>query len=396
MDTWDIARLVHGCADPAFAIDGDFRVVAWNHPAEVLLGKPAARMVGRPCYRALQATTPGGRPLCSSACPARGTVHERRPWQPVEIVCPRCCGPPVRATLSTMALPPDSGAAAIVFVRPPAQPAARLPDTGRLRVYALGRLRLVREGVELPWQAWPRKQAVALFRCLFARRGAPVHREVLIADLWPDATLADGLARLKVVVSDLRRYLAAGVPARAGPGPGAEVISRRGPCYALEPAHVWTDADAFRHLMRSGERLARQGDTPRALRAFEAAEALYRGDLLEDDPYFEPAAAERQALAEGYLDLLERMAALYAATRAHERGLAVCRKGLARDPLREGLVRALMRHLDAAGRRGEAVREYLAFRAALERELGASPAQETVELYERIRGGTVIALHPAR
>ena len=79
-------------------------------------------------------------------------------------------------------------------------------------------------------------------------------------------------------------------------------------------------------------------------------------------------------------------AALAGLGRAGEWGevASLAQQALGHDPLHEGLYRALMEALFRLGQRSEALRQYEALRAGLERELGVEPSAETRALRDRI------------
>ena len=54
---------------PAFAVDLEGHVVAWNRRAEELFGTPATEAVGRPCAMVVRGTDRTGKVLCRAACP---------------------------------------------------------------------------------------------------------------------------------------------------------------------------------------------------------------------------------------------------------------------------------------------------------------------------------------
>ncbi len=56
-------------AGPAFAVDLNGRVVAWNWRAEALFGTPASEAVGRPCAMVVRGTNRAGQVLCRAGCP---------------------------------------------------------------------------------------------------------------------------------------------------------------------------------------------------------------------------------------------------------------------------------------------------------------------------------------
>jgi hypothetical protein len=56
-------------AGPAFAVDLEGCVVAWNRRAEGLFGTPGTEAVGQPCAIVVRGTDRTGQVLCRAACP---------------------------------------------------------------------------------------------------------------------------------------------------------------------------------------------------------------------------------------------------------------------------------------------------------------------------------------
>jgi len=79
-------------------------------------------------------------------------------------------------------------------------------------------------------------------------------------------------------------------------------------------------------------------------------------------------------------------ALLYAQER-HAGAAEAYRKAVAHDRFLEEAHRGLMRCYAAIGERGRAMRHYEELATLLEEQLGASPAPETVALYESLRSG---------
>ena len=67
-------------ADAMLAIDGDFRIIAWNEAATELLGYPPAGALGRPCYEILCWRDRCGGAVCDGFCPAAS------PGEPDEVI----------------------------------------------------------------------------------------------------------------------------------------------------------------------------------------------------------------------------------------------------------------------------------------------------------------------
>lgn len=54
--------------DALFAMDAQMRVTTWNEAAERLTGKPAAEVIGRPCWEAIAGVNPDGSAACRPNC----------------------------------------------------------------------------------------------------------------------------------------------------------------------------------------------------------------------------------------------------------------------------------------------------------------------------------------
>ena len=66
--------------DAMIAIDGDFRIIAWNDAATELLGYESAEALGRPCYEVLCWKDRCGDAVCDGFCPAAS------PGEPDEVI----------------------------------------------------------------------------------------------------------------------------------------------------------------------------------------------------------------------------------------------------------------------------------------------------------------------
>src|SRR5205814_6730913 len=146
------------------------------------------------------------------------------------------------------------------------------------------------------------------------------------------------------------------------------------------PGELWVDVVAF-------ERAAAAAGKAQTPAAYEAALALYEGDLLPADPYADWAAARREQLRQTRQELLAQTARLYAARGALRQSIERWQELLASDAADETAHRELMRLYAQTGGKHQALRQYWLCCAALQRELAAAPERATVELYEQIAAG---------
>lgn len=188
---------------------------------------------------------------------------------------------------------------------------AATPAPG-LRIYALGPLRAERDG-ELV-RRWGgakagSRQAEAVFAFLFDRgeRGAP--KDEILELIWPDVDLDRADVAFHRTMLGLRGMLRPDGRAR-----GREAaISFHNDRYRLDPGVVgWSDVDEYEHQLAAGG----AADPDAALSALEAARGLYRGDYLDDCPFYGDSAQveeRRSSLRLRYVDLLIELAERYAA-----------------------------------------------------------------------------------
>lgn len=213
---------------------------------------------------------------------------------------------------------------------------------------------------------------------LLLNRRAPVARDVLMDTFWPDSSPAAARNSLHVALTGVRRALHS-----AWPG---VVLERRHENYRLvDDVAVWVDVDEFERRCQDGRRADRDGDTRRARASYAAADGLYEGDLLADDPYAEWAAPSRDSLRLQMIDVQCRLAGLHAAEGDHASAVLIARRALAADPCNEELHRRLMRSYVETGQLHLALAQFHRCAEQLWKTFRVRPSAETVALNERMR-----------
>jgi hypothetical protein len=193
-----------------------------------------------------------------------------------------------------------------------------------LEVYSLGSLNAQREGELIRSWGGPKagtRQAEAIFAFLFDRGDRGALKDELVELIWPDIDLGRADLAFHRTLGGLRRTLS------ASGGRAGDAISFHNDRYRLNPDMVrWSDVAEFEeHLV-----LARTaGDAAERLIHLEAARRLYRGDYLDDCPFYGDSSDvedRRQLLRGSYTDILLALA------EAHElRGDRPAAAGFFRD-----------------------------------------------------------------
>jgi len=247
---------------------------------------------------------------------------------------------------------------AAVAVKPDRQPPPAAPPD--LAVRTLGGFRVFRDGEPVPASAWQSKKARTLLKVLIARRGRPTAREALMELLWPGDDPLRLSNRLSVALATLRAVLD---PVKHHP-PEHFVTTDRD-VVRLELAHVSVDVERFLAHADAGLAARRGGHTREALAHFEAAEALYAGEFLEEDAYEDWASAVREDTSASYAAVLRALGEAALARGDHDTVVRYQLRIIERDAWDERAHLDLIACLQTAGRHGEARRRYGAYVARM-------------------------------
>ncbi len=235
-----------------------------------------------------------------------------------------------------------------------------------LVVEALGDFRLLRAGRSVELSPQPARLVK-----LVVAAGRPLHVEEAIDALWPEAAPSTGRTRLRNTLSRLTR--AAG-----------RVIVREGESLRLA-REVVVDAHRFeRAARRALDMLAGGGDPAGALGEARAVIAMYRGDLLVDEPYEAWAHRSRECLRRLMLQLLEDAAEAALAAGEPDEGEALLRVALQMDPLDEARYMQLAQLLASLQRCTAAMQVIEQARAAAQ-EIGLPLAKPLSQLEYDLR-----------
>jgi DNA-binding SARP family transcriptional activator len=228
-----------------------------------------------------------------------------------------------------------------------------------IAVQSLGEFQVYRGGEPVTPREWQSRKARDLLKILVAHRGRPAPRTRLIELLWPEQPPARSGNRLSVLLSTLRRVLDA--ERRIGhPGP---IIADR-EAVSVDLGVVEVDVEQFLEAAAVAQ-AAHRGDGD-AVALLVAAEELYAGEFLADDPYADWAQPLREEVTATYVGLLRALVSQ--ATDTDRQTLYLLRL-LRCDPYDEEAHLQLCQRMREAGRHGEANRRYQIYLERM-RELG--------------------------
>ncbi|PZH14814.1 AfsR family transcriptional regulator [Streptomyces sp. NTH33] len=248
-----------------------------------------------------------------------------------------------------------------------------------MRLELLGSVRAWCDGTEV--LLGPPKQR-AVIGVLVSRINEIVGVEEIMDAVWGSAVPQTAANGVHTYVAGLRRVLDPGRGRRESGG--VLVSSGGGYALCLDPGHV--DVALFERHHAQARRLHGQGRLPEALREFDAALGLWRGDAYANVPG--PfAEVERTRLNELRMTAVEEWAAAMLAVGRHAEVVPVLSNMVAKEPLRERLRWFLMLTLYRCGRRAHALGVYRETRRLLSEELGLEPGIELQTLHSHILEG---------
>ncbi|MCB0037127.1 MAG: AAA family ATPase, partial [Anaerolineales bacterium] len=212
---------------------------------------------------------------------------------------------------------------------------------------------------------------------LILHHGRPVERQRLADFLWPDSDEAAGRRNLREYLYRARQTLDEFAAAQE-----LLITDDRFAILTL-PENCWVDLFDFQDkLTQAQETFPPQ----QKIELLEAAQALYRDDLLRDF-YEDWADSERERVRTQIEESYAQLAELYKATANYTAALKAAQQAVNFDPLREEHQRRLMELYALSGDRAQALQQYKQLKERLGRELAIEPMAETTELADAIISG---------
>jgi DNA-binding SARP family transcriptional activator len=225
---------------------------------------------------------------------------------------------------------------------------------------------------------WPGSRSLAMLKYLLIHRDRNIPREVLMETFWPEALPEASRNSLNVAIHGLRKSLRTFTEIPV-------VVFDEGAYRFSQEVSIWVDAEEFKRHFQSGRQLESVGRLSAAIQEYETAISLYKGEFLADDPYEEWTISMREHLRLAYLDTSDHLSHIYFAKRQYTACANLCQIILELDDCSEAAHRLLMRCYSRQGQHNLALRQYRICEERLRAELNIEPAEETIQLFERIR-----------
>ncbi len=249
-----------------------------------------------------------------------------------------------------------------------------------VRVLTFGNFQVFRGETRVPDKNWRARSPKLMLKALIARGASGVPKDLLIDDLWPQASPDSVESQFKMALHRLRYAL----EPLMDKSRGSSYVILKDNLVSLRKDLCRTDLDEFLSLQKQGKRAEEAGDRGRAILCYRSAIEIYRGDFLAEDLYETWAELERYRLRTMYIDLLYRTAGLYEAQGRSRKAIEYYKMIIKTDPVCEAAYQKLMLIYSNGGMRAEALLTYEDCRKVLEREIGVQPGRLTSSIYKKI------------
>jgi DNA-binding SARP family transcriptional activator/CRP-like cAMP-binding protein len=249
-----------------------------------------------------------------------------------------------------------------------------------IRVRTFGNFQVLRGETPVRDQDWKARLPKLLLKALIAHGSSGVPKDLLIDDLWPNASPDSVETQFKVTLHRLRRALEPSMDKTHG----SSYVVLKDNLVSLKKGVCRTDLEEFLSLQKQAGKAEETGDTGRAILYYSSAIDLYGGDFLAEDLYEPWAELKRYQFRTMYIDLLYRIAALCEAQGRPKKAAEAYKKVIETDPICEAAYQKLMLIYSNGGMRAEALKVYEDCRKALNREIGVEPSRLTSSIHKKI------------
>jgi|GEM_PF-685060 len=251
----------------------------------------------------------------------------------------------------------------------------------RIDITTLGQFTVYINNQPIADNIWDGNKPKLLLKSIICHNTKDVSKEILIDDIWPDASLEAGEKNFKVNLHRLRKALEPDVNKQVG----YSYLTMDTGRISLDPELVTVDIGTFNTLVRQGYEKLAQEELALAISFFEQAVAMYKGDFLAEEPYDAWIGLKRDSLRSHYVEVLMTLARIYEEQEQPFHAMEQLKKTIQADPLHEDAYQNLMIVYADAGMITAATALYEKWLQIAKEELGVDPDPETRNIYNKIQ-----------
>ncbi len=240
-----------------------------------------------------------------------------------------------------------------------------------IRVQTFGSFRVFHDEVEIQPKMWGSAKARDLLAYFVTFRHEHIPLDKALDALWPSDARQSKTA-FHTALYRLRQAL------NLDKSTTRLIMVEMGD-YRLDLSRFEIDVELFdQHIKK-----AQESDNHEAIKSYQAALDLYKGEYL-NNLYYDWLLIERQRLSESHLQALYRLGKLQSQCGHLEEAATLHRRAVQLSPLWEEAHCEVMRLLHQLGDRQGVIKQYEIICDLLQQEIGASPLPSTRNLFESL------------
>lgn len=235
-----------------------------------------------------------------------------------------------------------------------------------------GRFEIAVNGAAIADDEWKTKKIKGILEYLVLHKGRVVTRDQLMELFWPEADKKSAAMSLRAALYELKKVLAKYGVKNEG---SAQFIHERAGSLEIRPNNMlFIDIDEFLQLYHEYKNRCKNKSGKKQVQALlERMNALYTGDLLDDEVYWDWTFVDREELKSVYLETVMALASLYIAEKESKMAEKLLLKVLSVDQYNEEACLMLLNLYVSANQRSRAVKLYNSFARRLENDLNVKP-----------------------
>jgi DNA-binding SARP family transcriptional activator len=222
-----------------------------------------------------------------------------------------------------------------------------------------------------------------LFKYILTYRNKRIIQEKFFDILWIDKECDNPVKALQNLIYRLRMLLNyEGINKD-----GESITNYTQGCYSWNKEfHYWTDVDEFEDLYKKAKASEKNDEFINAIKFYQSALMLYKGDYLSEDSYNEWVTPVRNYYHRIYMDIIDRLVKLFKYYRRNDDILKVCEEALMIEAFEESVHIFYIEALIAVGNIKHAQSQYEYVTSMLYKEMGVKPSTDLRNLYQHIKG----------
>lgn len=252
-----------------------------------------------------------------------------------------------------------------------------------IRIETLGKFNVLSNNKILDNKIFEGTRPILLLKSIVLHGSKDIPKEILIDDLWPQASPKAGDKNFKINLHRLRKAIEPDIRKEFG---YSYIIQKAG-LVSLDPELVTLDVDEFMALGAGAVENEKNKRYKTALEFYEKAVKIYHGDYFAEEPYLEWISLKREFFKARYNEFLQKKAMLHEELDQIEKAVETWLLILEEDPYYETAYQNLMILYADSGQKNRALDLFQECRSLLKKDLETEPDEQTVSIYLKIKSG---------